>query len=93
MAELKRTVREEYVKIALKFTETLVSRHPKVEAVVLFGSVARGTPWPTSDVDVLVIMHCGGVRSRLRRYRLIEDAIDAVEDLRLELAKRGIFTG
>lgn len=30
--------------------------HPEVEAVILFGSLASGTPVPGSDVDLVVIL-------------------------------------
>jgi len=32
------------------------SRLPKIEAVYIFGSVAKGVPSPSSDIDILVIL-------------------------------------
>ncbi|MBI1734769.1 MAG: nucleotidyltransferase domain-containing protein [Candidatus Rokubacteria bacterium] len=34
----------------------LVVQHPEVEEVVLFGSLATGTPVPGSDVDLLLVL-------------------------------------
>lgn len=34
----------------------LTARHPELEEVILFGSVARGTAVPGSDVDLLVVL-------------------------------------
>jgi predicted nucleotidyltransferase len=34
----------------------LAARHPEVEEVILFGSVAWGTPVPGSDVDLLLVL-------------------------------------
>lgn len=34
----------------------LAARYPELEEVILFGSVARGTPVPGSDVDLLVVL-------------------------------------
>lgn len=36
--------------------ETLKEKKEKVDSIVLFGSVARGTPKLTSDVDILVLL-------------------------------------
>ncbi len=63
-----------------------------VVSVAVFGSVARGDFTCTSDVDVLIVMR-SVPRSRFRRYELVSRAVDAVEDLRCELARRGMYTG
>lgn len=34
----------------------LAASHPELEEVILFGSVASGTPVPGSDVDLLLIL-------------------------------------
>ena len=34
----------------------LGARHPEVEEVILFGSVAWGTPVPGSDVDLMLVL-------------------------------------
>lgn len=34
----------------------LAARHPEVEEVILFGSVAWGTPVPGSDVDLMLVL-------------------------------------
>lgn len=34
----------------------LAARHPELEEAILFGSVARGTPVPGSDVDLLLVL-------------------------------------
>jgi predicted nucleotidyltransferase len=38
------------------YVRRLVTDHPEVEAVILFGSLASGTPVPGSDVDLVVIL-------------------------------------
>ena len=50
--------------VAREFADALP--HGGVEAVVLFGSVARGQPAPRSDVDVLVVGN-GAVQREARR--------------------------
>lgn len=35
---------------------TLATRHPEIEQVILFGSLASGTPVPGSDVDLLIVL-------------------------------------
>lgn len=59
------------------------------EKVILFGSYARGTAGPDSDVDLLIVMHLSGgkrktqlqIRSALHDIRLPKDVIvsDAAE--------------
>ncbi len=40
------------------YVRTVTARHPEIEEVVLFGSLAAGTAVPGSDVDlVLVLSH------------------------------------
>ncbi|MEE8583913.1 MAG: nucleotidyltransferase domain-containing protein [Acidobacteriota bacterium] len=47
---------DDYVKIANRFTEALKTRRgARLHAVVLYGSVARGTAHSESDIDLLVI--------------------------------------
>lgn len=40
----------------------LVARHPEVEEVILFGSLAKGTPVPGSDVDLIIILDASEAR-------------------------------
>lgn len=48
----------------------LGARHPEVEEVVLFGSVAWGIPVPGSDVDLLLVLSASDVPflQRMARY-------------------------
>lgn len=39
-----------------EYVRGLAARHPELEQVVLFGSLARGTPVPGSDVDLLLVL-------------------------------------
>ena len=39
-----------------EYVKALARRHPDLEEVVLFGSLATGTPVPGSDVDLLLIL-------------------------------------
>jgi predicted nucleotidyltransferase len=34
----------------------LSTRHPEIEEIVLFGSMAKGRPVPGSDVDLLIVL-------------------------------------
>jgi predicted nucleotidyltransferase len=43
-------------KAADALAHELAARHPEVEEVILFGSVAWGTPVPGSDVDLLLVL-------------------------------------
>mgnify|MGYP003872353495 CR=1 FL=1 len=71
----------------------LLSRHGgNVVSMAVFGSVARGGFDSTSDVDVLVVM-ASLPKSRLKRYVLIGDVIDAIEPTRARLARVGVYTG
>ncbi len=54
LATLFRQEGTAFVRVAREFAEALPQRG--IEAVVLFGSVARGVPSARSDVDVLVVV-------------------------------------
>jgi predicted nucleotidyltransferase len=43
-------------KAAEGLARDLAARHPEVEEVILFGSVAWGTPVPGSDVDLMLVL-------------------------------------
>ena len=47
-----------------------VEAHPGIEAVVLFGSRARGAARPRSDWDVAILVHAGAVEERAARTAL-----------------------
>ena len=53
-----------------EYAKEVVRREPTVEAVVLFGSRARGTAGPRSDWDVALIEHGG--RAAETAYRLFD---------------------
>jgi len=38
------------------FVRRLAADHPEVETVIVFGSLASGTPVPGSDVDLVVVL-------------------------------------
>lgn len=77
----------------------IAERHPSARLVVLFGSVARGTPFRWSDADIGVLG--GGLWERLRlgaemgralgREAHVVDLERAPEALRHEIAKYGIL--
>lgn len=48
--------RPETLKRLQKAVTNLTDRHPEIEQVVLFGSLARGDAVPGSDADLLVIL-------------------------------------
>jgi len=51
---------------------------PRLVSVVVFGSVARGTPRPDSDLDVLLVVE-GLPRGRMRRMEELAPVCDAVD--------------
>ena len=57
--------RKEGLRIALEFKNLLLKRGYPIRRMVLFGSVAKGTDRPESDIDIAVITEPFGV-SRLR---------------------------
>lgn len=71
--------------------------HPK--QVVLFGSYARGTPTPDSDVDLLVVIRDGGdplakageIRSRLPRRFPLDLIVRDPETLRWRIDQHDWF--
>jgi predicted nucleotidyltransferase len=72
--DLKRTIKQMVGQIVERF---------QPEAVILFGSHARGTAGPDSDVDLLVVMQVAGskrekqfeVRRTLSKFKLSKDII------------------
>lgn len=80
-----RTLAEEY---ARALQETLGER---LVSVVLYGSVARGEPRVTSDVDLLAVVE-GLPQSRLQRHAVLEAADARVESRVEALAARGVHT-
>lgn len=60
------------------FVDGLVRKHGDViDAVILFGSYAKGTPLPWSDVDILVVME-------KRDHKIIDEIYDNSGDLFLD---------
>jgi len=57
-------------KAAEALARELAARHPEVEEVILFGSVAWGTPVPRSDVDLMLVLSesDGPFPHRIARY-------------------------
>jgi predicted nucleotidyltransferase len=48
--------REGVRRAVAEYVHVLAARHAELEEVVLFGSLASGTPVPGSDVDLLLIL-------------------------------------
>jgi uncharacterized protein (UPF0332 family)/predicted nucleotidyltransferase len=62
----------------------LVQRYPEVEAVVLFGSVARGDVHEDSDVDLMIIVE-GDVRQMHSRvFALAQELLDDFPDIQVQ---------
>ena len=49
------------------YAERLLAEHPEIEEVVIFGSFAKGTYAPGSDVDVFILLSRSdkGIRDRI----------------------------
>lgn len=70
-----------YLRTANRFAEALKARHgERLHAVVLYGSVARGTAHAESDIDLLVITDDP------------DHSFDATEDIAYELDAASGFT-
>jgi predicted nucleotidyltransferase len=48
------------------FAEQLLSAHPEIEEIVVFGSFAKGTYAPGSDVDIFILLSHSDKRIRDR---------------------------
>jgi predicted nucleotidyltransferase len=49
---------------AARATKHLARRHPSIDGVLLYGSVARGTPTEWSDIDLFVVVTSGTITVR-----------------------------
>jgi predicted nucleotidyltransferase len=73
--------------------------HPSARLVVLFGSLARGTPFPWSDADIGVLggtwleqLKLGAALGRsIGREAHVVDLEHAPEALRQEIARQGLL--
>ena len=69
---------------------TLSERHPEIERIVLFGSLARGDAVPGSDADLLIVVSHSNEAflERTVRYRPadVDVGVDVVAYTREELA-------
>lgn len=65
----------EAIDLVRSFVDGLVRKHGDVlDAVILFGSRAKGTALPWSDVDILIVME-------KRDHRIIDQIYDDSNDL------------
>lgn len=83
---------EEYKAYLAALTRVLLDRFgDSLLAIVLYGSVARGTASETSDIDLLIIQRepSASYYERLERVLEAERTLDASEAYRL-LARRGL---
>lgn len=65
--------RDKILNTLRKAIRELVASHPEIEAVLLFGSLARGDTVPGSDADLLVILRDSELPFRERIPRYIPD--------------------
>lgn len=66
-------------------TLAAIQAHPKVVAVLLFGSWARGEPSPLSDVDIAVLLQAPDRHDEAEIGSLYSDQVDVVLFHRLPL--------
>ena len=65
---------------------TLSERHPEIERIVLFGSLARGDAVPGSDADLLIVVSHSNEAFLERTVRYRPADVDVVAYTREELA-------
>jgi len=82
---------EIYLKLILD-TFRVVSRRYRLITFAIYGSVARGTAKPTSDIDILLISEDfeGSIASRIETIADIEE-IERIKKERFWLMKHGIY--
>ncbi|MHB0887061.1 MAG: nucleotidyltransferase domain-containing protein [Bacillota bacterium] len=74
-------LREEYELLVTRLGEaTRATYGPRLVSIVLFGSTARGTPGPESDVDVLIVADPlpAGRLKRVAEFGDIESELDVI---------------
>ncbi len=86
-------IKEPYRSLIVKFVNNLLKEFKdKIISIAVFGSVARGDFKPTSDIDLIIIMKKPLPKSRMKRHKLISNILDKIEDDRVKLARKGIYT-
>ncbi|MEM4158090.1 MAG: nucleotidyltransferase domain-containing protein [Candidatus Methanomethylicaceae archaeon] len=89
MKNLSKIKQERYLQLISDITKLLIERYEKL-SVCLYGSVARGTARPDSDLDLLVVSDGfeGSISSRLDRLSdlevMVSDEIDRLKRLGIE---------
>ncbi len=83
--------REEYYKIVDRLKELLINYYKeRLISIVIFGSVAKDTFRPDSDIDLLIIAR-NLVKGRLKRVKEFEENVECyLEGYIKTLAKNGI---
>ncbi|MBM5806040.1 MAG: hypothetical protein FJZ49_08290 [Candidatus Verstraetearchaeota archaeon] len=89
--DLAKIKQERYLQLICDITSLLIKNYGKA-SVCIYGSVARGTARPDSDVDLLIVSDDfdGSLTSRIERLCDLEDR---VSDELKRLRKYGIDTG
>ncbi|RLF20017.1 MAG: hypothetical protein DRZ82_03600, partial [Thermoprotei archaeon] len=88
---LNKVPQKEYIPLLRRLiVEFLKAFRSSLLAVILFGSVARGTAHRTSDVDLLVVIR-ELPKSYLRRASLLADVIAKVREEKMKLWSKGIY--
>lgn len=63
------------------YVRALAAREPELEEVIVFGSVAAGTPVPGSDVDLLIVLRRSDVSFLARIPRFLPSSFPAGVDV------------
>lgn len=78
---VKKTVNPKVVKEIKDYTKALKDNKIKVEKLILFGSYAKGTPKPWSDIDLCVVSKEFGKNRFEERVKLMKLTISVGENI------------
>lgn len=85
-------LRQEFQKLIQLLSEKIKTYYgDNLISVVLFGSQARGTPRPDSDIDLLIVLS-RAPKGRLKRTEDFTELEETLEPYLQDLRRKGIYT-
>jgi len=93
ISNLDKVPQGRYARLLGLFSVEILEAFPATNAIIVYGSVARGTAQPQSDIDVLILVSDSdeSVGERIRKFSGIEDSGNTGRELEW-LDGRGICT-